>query len=51
MPITTEEFPRPAPRPAYSVLDVSHFEEITGRRVEPWGWGLAEYLTTLRTRR
>lgn len=51
VPITTEEFPRPAPRPAYSVLDVSRFEEITGRRVEPWGWGLAEYLTTLRTRR
>lgn len=51
VPITTEEFPRPAPRPAYSVLDVTRFEEITGRRVEPWGWGLAEYLTTLRTRR
>lgn len=51
VPITTEEFPRPAPRPAYSVLDVSRFEEITGRRVEPWGWGLAEYLTTLRRRR
>jgi len=48
VPIMTTEFPRPAPRPAYSVLDVSHFEEITGRRVEPWGWGLAEYLTALR---
>lgn len=51
VPITTEEFPRPAPRPAYSVLDVSRFEEITGRRVEPWGWGLAEYLTALRQER
>lgn len=51
VPITTEEFPRPAPRPAYSVLDVSRFEEITGRRVEPWGWGLAEYLTALRKER
>jgi len=48
VPIMTTEFPRPAPRPAYSVLDVSHFQEITGRRVEPWGWGLAEYLTALR---
>ena len=48
VPIMTTEFPRPAPRPAYSVLDVSRFEEITGRRVEPWGWGLAEYLTALR---
>ena len=51
VPITTREFPRPAPRPAYSVLDVSRFEEITGRRVEPWGWGLAEYLTALRKER
>lgn len=51
VPITTEELPRPAPRPAYSVLDVSRFEEITGRRVEPWGWGLAEYLTALRKER
>ena len=48
VPIMTTEFPRPAPRPAYSVLDVSRFQEITGRRVEPWGWGLAEYLTALR---
>ncbi len=51
VPIMTTEFPRPAPRPAYSVLDVSHFETITGRRVEPWGWGLAEYLTALRKER
>lgn len=51
VPIMTMEFPRPAPRPAYSVLDVSRFEEITGRRVEPWGWGLAEYLTALRRER
>lgn len=47
-PVTTNEFPRPAPRPAYSVLDVSRCEELLGRRVEPWGWGLAEYLTRLR---
>ncbi|HET9228598.1 MAG TPA: dTDP-4-dehydrorhamnose reductase [Thermoanaerobaculia bacterium] len=51
VPITTEEYPLPAPRPAYSVLDVSRFQEITGRRVEPWGWGLAEYLTALRKER
>lgn len=51
VPVTTKELPRPAPRPAYSVLDVSHFQEITGRRVEPWGWGLAEYLTALRKER
>jgi dTDP-4-dehydrorhamnose reductase len=46
LPVTTAEFPRPAPRPAYSVLDVTRFEEAVGREVEPWGWGLVEYLGT-----
>ena len=46
-PVTTDEFPRPAPRPAYSVLDVSRFEETVGREVEPWGWGLVEILAAL----
>jgi len=50
-PVATEEFPRPAPRPAYSVLDVSRFEETVGRRVEPWGLGLVEYLAAIRQRR
>jgi dTDP-4-dehydrorhamnose reductase len=48
VPVTTAHFPRPAPRPAYSVLDVSRFEAALRRRVEPWGWGLVEYLTALR---
>ena len=48
LPVTTAEFPRPAPRPAYSVLDVQRFEEATGRRVESWVWGLAAYLTRIR---
>ncbi|HVF61152.1 MAG TPA: dTDP-4-dehydrorhamnose reductase [Thermoanaerobaculia bacterium] len=47
VPVTTAQVPRPAPRPAYSVLDVSRFERAL-RRVEPWGWGLVEYLTALR---
>ncbi len=51
VPITTDEFPRPAPRPAYSVLDVARFEEAAGRRVEPWGWGLVDYLAALRKER
>lgn len=45
LPVTTAEFPRPAARPAYSVLDVSSFEAIAGRRVEPWISGLSEYLS------
>lgn len=47
-PVTTREFPRPAPRPAWSVLDVSRFEAAAGRRVEAWETGLADYLSALR---
>jgi dTDP-4-dehydrorhamnose reductase len=43
-PVSTAEFPRPARRPAYSVLAVDRYEALTGRRVEPWGWGLGELL-------
>lgn len=44
IPVKTTEFPRPAKRPAYSVLDVSHFENLAGRTVESWTSGLASYL-------
>jgi len=49
-PATTAELARPARRPAYSVLDVERFESLTGRRVEPWGLGLVEYLAERRSR-
>jgi dTDP-4-dehydrorhamnose reductase len=48
IPVTSAEFPRPARRPAYSVLDVGRFEMIAGRRVEPWTNGLVETLAWLR---
>jgi len=40
VPVGSEEFPRPAPRPAYSVLSVERFETLTGRPVEGWRAGL-----------
>ena len=43
-PATTAEVPRPARRPAYSVLAVERFESLLGRRVESWSDGLAEHL-------
>lgn len=43
-PVTTDEFPRPAKRPAYSVLSTERYERITGVRPESWRDGLREYL-------
>jgi dTDP-4-dehydrorhamnose reductase len=43
VPIATAEHPRPARRPAYSVLAVERCEALLGRAVEPWLGGLAEY--------
>ena len=44
VPITTGELPRPAPRPAYSVLDTSLLATLIGRRMDPWQAALARYL-------
>jgi len=41
------EKPRPARRPAYSVLDVERYEAIVGAPVEPWRRGLDECLNTV----
>jgi dTDP-4-dehydrorhamnose reductase len=47
VPVSTVEFPRPAPRPAWSVLAVERCEALLARPVESWEWGLAEYLSRL----
>lgn len=44
VPVTTDEFPRPARRPAYSVLSTERYERVTGVRPESWREGLREYL-------
>jgi dTDP-4-dehydrorhamnose reductase len=44
LPVTSSEFPRPAPRPAYSVLDTSRLAGILGRCMPPWEDALGRYL-------
>jgi dTDP-4-dehydrorhamnose reductase len=45
-PVLSDEFPRPAPRPAWSVLE-SERPEVP--RLAPWQDGLAAYLAEVRT--
>jgi len=44
IPVTSSEFPRPAIRPAYSVLSTERYERLTGVHSESWAEGLREYL-------
>jgi dTDP-4-dehydrorhamnose reductase len=43
-PMTTEQLGRPAPRPAYSVLDNSKFERLVGTPLRHWRDALEDYL-------
>jgi dTDP-4-dehydrorhamnose reductase len=43
-PVSSDAFPRPARRPAYSVLSTERYERLTGVRPESWREGLREYL-------
>jgi dTDP-4-dehydrorhamnose reductase len=44
--VTTDKVPRPAPRPAYSVLDTTRLSDILGRQMPAWEDALARYLET-----
>ncbi len=48
LPQSTAELARPAPRPAYSVLDCSKLERLLGEPCQSWEEGLKEHLTFLR---
>lgn len=43
-PCTTAEFPRPAQRPPFSVLDCNKLATLRGRRLAPWRDALAHFL-------
>lgn len=43
-PVTSAEYPRPATRPAYSVLSTERYERLTGVAPDSWREGLSEYL-------
>jgi dTDP-4-dehydrorhamnose reductase len=44
VPVTSEQFPRPAKRPANSVLDHFPLREVIGRDMPSWKEALREYL-------
>jgi len=43
-PVSTDEYPRPARRPAYSVLSTSRLEGLIGRAMPRWQDAVARYL-------
>ena len=44
LPVGTEAYPRPAPRPAYSVLDTGRLQTVLGRPMPTWQDALARYM-------
>jgi dTDP-4-dehydrorhamnose reductase len=44
MPVTTEQFPRPAKRPLNSMLEHFPLKEVIGRDMPSWKEALKEYL-------
>ena len=47
VPITTAEYPTPAPRPTYSALDCSSFTSAFGIETVPWKASLTRMINAL----
>jgi len=47
-PITTAEYAAPAPRPAYSALDISKYHALGGPAMPEWEAGLRDYIGELK---
>lgn len=50
IPVTTAEFPRPARRPKYSVLDNSRYVQLTGAPMRHWRAAVADYIREFESR-
>lgn len=46
-PVGSEEYPRPARRPAWSVMSLERYEQLTGQAPRPWRAALGAYLAEL----
>jgi len=44
LPVTSDKFPRPAPRPNYSVMSLDKYTKAVGKPPRPWQEGLEYYL-------
>ena len=47
VPISSDELDRPAPRPAFAVLNCSKYSKVTGMKLRPWEEALTDYLSTM----
>ncbi len=44
LPVPSAQFPTPAPRPAYSVLDTTRYHHLTLNKPRPWGEAVKEFI-------
>ncbi len=51
LPIKSDQLQRPAARPAYSVLSMQKFIQITGKTMQPWQLALQDYLECSRDKK